>query len=275
MYVYKIINLINNKIYIGISRKNSINSINYFGSGKAIKLAIKKYGKENFKKEIIEEDTNFKYSDLQRLEKYYIKKLNSKEKKIGYNISDGGDGNFGEVNGMYGKKHSKESKLSISKTRKKKIKLDPNYSKMSSEALDNFKKLLIERNIKNPTLPNGHSEETKLKISKTVSEKIKNGEIIQRHNKFSEERKLEYSRMFSGNKNPMYGVKLSKESLLKRNETLRNKQPSVKSINIETGIEKIYESLKDVEEDGFRIDCIRLVIKGDRKHHKNHKWYLI
>ena len=176
---------------------------------------------------------------------------------------------------MYGKKHSKESKLSISKTRNKKIKLDPNYGKMSSEALDNFKKLLIERNIKNPTLPNGHSEETKLKISKTVSEKIKNGEIIQRHNKFSEERKLEYSRMFSGNKNPMYGVKLSKESLLKRNETLRNKQPSVKSINIETGIEKIYESLKDVEEDGFRIDCIRLVIKGDRKHHKNHKWYLI
>lgn len=268
MYVYKIINLINNKIYIGISRKNSINSINYFGSGKAIKLAIKKYGKENFKKEIIEENINFKYSDLQRLEKYYIKKLNSKENKIGYNISDGGDGNFGETNGMYGKKHSIKSRLSISETRKENRKINPNYGKMTAESLEDFKKFITERNIKNPTLPNGHSEETKLKISKTVSEKIKNGEIIQRHNKFSEERKLEYSRMFSGNKNPMYGVKVSRESLLKRNETFRNKQPSVKSINIETGTEKIYESLKDVEEYGFRMDCVRLVIKGDRKHHK-------
>ncbi len=36
--------------------------------------------------------------------------------------------------------------------------------------------------------------------------------------------------------------------------------------------EKIYESLLDVKIDGFRIDCVRLVIEGKRKHHKNYKW---
>jgi hypothetical protein len=51
--IYKTTNLINNKIYVGqhsVIEKNDV----YLGSGFLLKKAIKKYGKENFKKEILE-----------------------------------------------------------------------------------------------------------------------------------------------------------------------------------------------------------------------------
>ena len=49
MIVYLITNLINGKRYIGMDSKNNPQ---YLGSGTLILKAIKKYGKENFKKEI-------------------------------------------------------------------------------------------------------------------------------------------------------------------------------------------------------------------------------
>ena len=50
--IYKITNNINKKIYIGAHKSKSL-SDRYFGSGKAIKQAMKKYGKDNFAKEIL------------------------------------------------------------------------------------------------------------------------------------------------------------------------------------------------------------------------------
>ena len=52
-YVYKIVNKINNKFYIGANSSNSLED-RYMGSGSAIKAAIKKYGIDNFEKTIIE-----------------------------------------------------------------------------------------------------------------------------------------------------------------------------------------------------------------------------
>ncbi len=52
-YLYKITNLLNGKIYIGVHFSKRI-SDQYMGSGSAIKKAIKKYGKHNFTKEILE-----------------------------------------------------------------------------------------------------------------------------------------------------------------------------------------------------------------------------
>ena len=53
MIIYKITNTINGKIYIGKYQGNNFN--NYWGSGKILKNAYKKYGRENFTKEIIYE----------------------------------------------------------------------------------------------------------------------------------------------------------------------------------------------------------------------------
>lgn len=87
MEIYKITNLLNNKVYIG---KDTKSNKNYYGSGVLIKRAIKKHGLENFKKEILEEcETN---EELCTKEKYWINHYNSTNLNLGYNISKGGDG---------------------------------------------------------------------------------------------------------------------------------------------------------------------------------------
>jgi hypothetical protein len=52
-YVYKTTNLINGKIYIGIHAANTLNN-RYLGSGINLKKSIKKNGRDNFKKEILQ-----------------------------------------------------------------------------------------------------------------------------------------------------------------------------------------------------------------------------
>lgn len=84
--IYKIINLINKKIYVG---KSLIPNENYYGSGLQITAAIEKYGKENFSKEILEECSE---EVLDQQEIFWIEKLDACNPLIGYNISIGGTG---------------------------------------------------------------------------------------------------------------------------------------------------------------------------------------
>ena len=87
MIIYKTTNLINGKIYVG---KDIKNDPDYLGSGIVLKKSMKKYGKVNFIKEVLE--TCFTRSELNEQEIFWIKKLRSTDKNIGYNISSGGDG---------------------------------------------------------------------------------------------------------------------------------------------------------------------------------------
>lgn len=91
MVVYKITNLINGKCYIG---KDKHNNPNYLGSGRRINSAIKKYGKENFIKEILEYCNT--YDELRDREVYWIKKFNAAVSPDFYNIAEEnfGVGNF-------------------------------------------------------------------------------------------------------------------------------------------------------------------------------------
>lgn len=84
--VYKVTNVINSKEYIGIhATENPYDD--YLGSGVRIKLALKKYGKENFKKEILfvfdnPEDMIAKEAELVNEE--YVKRDDT------YNLVSGG-----------------------------------------------------------------------------------------------------------------------------------------------------------------------------------------
>jgi group I intron endonuclease len=84
--VYVTINKINGKKYVG---QDSFNNPNYVGSGKLLKIAIKKYGIDQFEKQILCHCKSKEEVDL--MEKFWIKELNTIEN--GYNIMPGGKGN--------------------------------------------------------------------------------------------------------------------------------------------------------------------------------------
>lgn len=91
-YVYLIINNINNKTYIGQHSPGVNEEFNsYYGSGKLIQRALKKYGKENFSKIILFEKENITIEEISEIEKYYIS-LARFEGKAEYNIGFGGEG---------------------------------------------------------------------------------------------------------------------------------------------------------------------------------------
>lgn len=91
--LYKITNLLNGMIYIGV-HKTQNKEDNYFGSGKKITLAIKKYGKDNFKKEIIQECSS--YDALLKLERQIVNESFIKRKDT-YNLTLGGYGGWFSV----------------------------------------------------------------------------------------------------------------------------------------------------------------------------------
>ena len=79
-YVYLITNKINGRKYIGSSRKSQIDS-NYYGSGKAIKDALKKYGKDNFQRDILWEGKG----NARNIETYFLEKINAANDPLYYN----------------------------------------------------------------------------------------------------------------------------------------------------------------------------------------------
>jgi group I intron endonuclease len=241
-FIYSITNQINNKIYVGFHSTNNLDD-NYMGSGIAINEAYNKYGKESFKKEILEfcnED------NWQEREKYWIKKLNTYKK--GYNLTEGRDGGklsketYKKVGQKRrGQKLSEETKKKISESeRGKKLSTETKYKmslaksgknhplygkKRSDENIKNISRSLIGRKSWNKGKSGIYSEETIKKMSKPksdihkknisrgkkgipLSEKSKNKiSESNKGKKRTEEHRRKYSLATSGENNPMYGKK--------------------------------------------------------------------
>lgn len=162
--IYQITNIINHKIYIGKHQTIKPND-GYYGSGKAIKEAIRKYGKENFIKEILfifdtEEEMNAKEREL--INEEFVRRKDT------YNLGIGGEGGphfKGKAHseetkrkiGSYGRKLTEETKRKISESNKKRV--------VSEETR---KKLSIKRH-----LVNGKTFEEALELSENKKPKLK------------------------------------------------------------------------------------------------------
>lgn len=158
-YLYEIKNLVNSKIYIGVHQSSFLND-NYMGSGKVIKLAIKKYGKEKFKKTVL---CFFET----REEMFEVEKLIIDEKFISrldtYNVKIGGEGGFDYIN-----KNSLGLRTGAVWTDKSR-KIMSDIKRGKSTITENGRKLLSKNN-------GMKSEEAKTKIRNSLKNKSKSEE---------------------------------------------------------------------------------------------------
>jgi group I intron endonuclease len=168
--IYKTTNLINGKFYVG---KDSKNNPTYLGSGILLNMAIKKYGREHFIKEILEFCETEKH--LCNREVFWIEETKARE--LGYNIAKGGHG---------GSTYNKEISERVSKKTKGR--------RVSQETIDKIQTTKKERLLQDPhaydmndiqkkALSNAHSgktlsEEHKKALRQGASNyhKLKNGD---------------------------------------------------------------------------------------------------
>lgn len=105
--IYKTLNVLSGQYYIGCHQTLNLHD-GYLGSGKYLRRAVKKYGKENFKFEILH--TARSKEEMFALERSMVTEELVND-PLSYNLKLGGSGgNPGIVGAFKGKKHSAETK---------------------------------------------------------------------------------------------------------------------------------------------------------------------
>jgi group I intron endonuclease len=152
-YIYEITNLINRKTYIGQHTTKNLND-GYMGSGSSLLKALKKYGKDNFKKEILLFAVN------QVALNFFEKCLVTEEfinQQDNYNLREGGGckGKLSVENilKLKGQKRTEETKRKMSLAHKGK-KLSEEHKRKIGLNSKHAKKFLGKK----------HTEESKRKI---------------------------------------------------------------------------------------------------------------
>lgn len=225
LLIYKVINKVNNKVYVGqTTRSLEERKIQHLsnadrGCNFIFHRAIRKHGEDNFDWVVLEKCSNI--DKLNKREEQWIKKLNTISPN-GYNLRSGGENSsvhIGTKNKMskahIGKKFSKDHRKNLSLSLRGKKKSDETKRKISEAKKGKTRSEEVKRKLsesregeKNHFWGKTHSEETKMKISKANTGK-----------KHSEESKTRMFEAMRGKNNPFYGKKHTEESLKKMSES--------------------------------------------------------
>lgn len=154
-FVYITKNLINNKIYIGVHSSNRLND-GYLGSGQLLKKAIKKYGRDNFNREILQFFKNKEDAynlEMELVDNEFVSRDDT------YNLMTGGRAGY---------KHNENTKKKIKKNTSGKN----NYWYGREITEEHRKNLSIAKSGKNHHMyGKKHTDGAKEKISKATSGK--------------------------------------------------------------------------------------------------------
>lgn len=198
--IYRITNIINGKTYIGQHKYKDLND-SYMGSGILLRKAYRKYGIENFTKEILYSNIQYKET-ADDVERFAI----AKERAIGkaqYNIANGGQGgNLGEevnrkraesekgrIGPNRGKKMSEEIKKKISES----LKGRPSPMRGKHLSDETRRKLSYVHKGRCAWNKGKHrSDETKKKISEAQKGKPKNRKVHYKHWKIVDGKRVWY-----------------------------------------------------------------------------------
>lgn len=196
-FIYKTTNILSGRYYVGMHSTDELED-GYLGSGTYLRLAIKKHGKENFKREILE----FCGSRMElKSREEEIVNLREIAKKECMNLRVGGSGedykqptseetrkkmsesHKGQVSGMKGKTHTIESRKKISEAGKGRKLSDIHKQKISTwnnqrwnTISDDDREYMKSKFIHNTP----HNEKSKQKMSETHTGKKLSEEHKQR-----------------------------------------------------------------------------------------------
>ena len=196
--IYKAVNLINGKVYVGQTKKslecrlNNHKSCFKNGYVKTVfQSAMQEYGFDNFIFEKI--DSEFNTNELDKKERYWIDFYKSNSPEFGYNIQDGGKAGFEpsekllELNALqkkenhpwWNRNHTEASKEKMSKSKTgNKNSLGRKYSKSTILKMKNSK-LGMFLGEKNPNVK--ITEEIAKMIKIDLKNKIRNVEIVRKY----------------------------------------------------------------------------------------------
>ena len=188
-YVYVIVNKINLKLYFGSHSWDGEGlDPDYYGSGKIIKQAVKKYGKDNFIVYPIKFFDNVdecRQAEEELLTKYNIANniycYNLKNSAIGFTSEDVkgkpkseehkkkiSQAKKGEKHPMYGKNHTEDSKRKISESLKGLKRSEDTKRKVSESIKGEKHPLYGKRGKDSPNYGKHRTEESRRKISQAL-----------------------------------------------------------------------------------------------------------
>lgn len=245
MLVYKIINLTNEKVYIGktidlANRKKKHRYHYQKGTNRYLYDAMRKYGITHFKYEVIEYCDS--ESEMNEREIFWISNYNSNNKKFGYNMTTGGDG--GDVYSSLPPARQKEMGRRISEANtgrkvssetRKKIGDAHRGKTLRPETKAKIRKTLIEKGCKPPL--NSYSGDDHPMWGQTHTEEVK------QHLRELREGKT-YNEIYGEEKASKIRTKLSNSFRMENN-------PNYKEIDPDTLLEFIQKdfNLKEIADE--------------------------